>query len=74
MTLATLPCDVTGHQLKETNPNQYFWTTQKINDVIFRQNFKMLFPKFKEGLQNPIFKLQNKITKKKKHYLENQSP
>jgi hypothetical protein len=36
MILATLPCDVAGHQLKEANLNQYFWAIQMINDVRFR--------------------------------------
>jgi hypothetical protein len=70
MTLATLPCDVAGHQLKEANPNQYFWTTQKINDVRFRQIFKFLFPNLKKGFKIQIFNCKTK-SPKKKHYLEN---
>jgi hypothetical protein len=59
--LVTLPCDFVGHQLKEANLNQYFWATQKINDVRFRCFFKFLFPKFKERLQILFFLIAKKI-------------
>ncbi len=39
MTLATLPCDIVGQELKEVDLNKYFWATQNINDVRFRQTF-----------------------------------